>query len=103
MSQHKHTTEIEIAGVTVEIAVEYGYVPGAPEEGPSYASGGQPAEPIEIDVHDMKWSRIPGVLISGAAPARQWHAIECRGPLFDLIADQLREELIDNVEDVERF
>ena len=32
------------------MCVEYTYLPGAPEEGPSYASGGQPADPPEIDI-----------------------------------------------------
>lgn len=32
----------------VEIA--FTYTPGAPAQGPSYASGGQPADPPEIDI-----------------------------------------------------
>ena len=35
------------------IVVEYTYLPGAPEEGPSYASGGQPADPPEIDIKNI--------------------------------------------------
>ncbi len=35
------------------VMVEYTYLPGAPEQGPSYASGGQPADPPEIDIVNM--------------------------------------------------
>ena len=45
-----------IAGA--EYIVDYDYKitsPGAPEQGPSYSSGGQPAEPlVEIKVLDLK-------------------------------------------------
>jgi hypothetical protein len=40
-------SEQECATPTFEI--DYRYTPGAPEQGPSYASGGQPADPPEVE------------------------------------------------------
>lgn len=36
-------------GAEVEAMVTFTYLKGAPEQGPSYASGGQPADPDEIE------------------------------------------------------
>ena len=37
-----------------EIEIVFSYSPGAPEQGPSYASGGQPAEPPEVEFISAK-------------------------------------------------
>lgn len=34
----------------IEVEIAFTYLKGAPEQGPSYASGGQPADPDEIDL-----------------------------------------------------
>ena len=34
----------------LRVCVKYTYIRAVPEEGPSYASGGQPAEPAEIEI-----------------------------------------------------
>ena len=42
----------------VEVEVSYTVLWGAPEQGPSYASGGQPADPDEID--DIRLEKVEG-------------------------------------------
>ena len=41
------------------MCVEYTYTPGAPEQGPSYASGGQPADPPEVEIVNC-WDQATG-------------------------------------------
>jgi hypothetical protein len=36
-------------GAEIEVEIAFEHTPGAPEQGPSYASGGQPADPAEIE------------------------------------------------------
>jgi len=36
-------------GAEVECEIKFSFLKGAPEQGPSYASGGQPADPDEIE------------------------------------------------------
>ncbi len=38
---------------TIEVEIDYTFTPGTPERGPSYASGGEPAEGPEIDVQQV--------------------------------------------------
>ena len=33
----------------IEVEITYTYLPGAPEQGPTYSSGGQPADPDEVE------------------------------------------------------
>jgi hypothetical protein len=42
----------------MEVEVSYTVTWGAPEQGPSYASGGQPADPDEID--DIRLEKVEG-------------------------------------------
>ena len=69
---HTRTIPITISALDDEIEIiaeiEYTVIPGTPEIGPSYASGGEPATPPEVDIMDI-------VLIttSGGNPAK-----ECR-------------------------
>ena len=58
MVEHIITTELEIrftpagcaevAYPTIEIA--YTYLPGSPQRGPTYWSGGEPADPAEVEL-----------------------------------------------------
>jgi len=41
------------------MCVEYTYTPGAREQGPSYASGGQPADPPEVEIVNC-WNQATG-------------------------------------------
>lgn len=36
-------------GAEIELRITYTFTPGAPEQGPTYSSGGQPADPDEIE------------------------------------------------------
>ena len=52
---------LTIAGA--EYIVDYNYKitsPGAPEQGPSYASGGQPADPMEFEITFVSLSKDEG-------------------------------------------
>jgi len=91
MSHFSHSTEYEIGANTVALAVTFDFAAAVPERGPTYASGGEPACPAEIDVRTLEWSLKPK---SGGAAAFVWNKIE-DGPLFDLIAGDLYEELCD--------
>lgn len=81
-----HETTFQIGETSVLLKVEFSFTPGSPATGPSYASGGEPACPAEVDIHSLAWGR------EKAAPA-VWHEIE--GALFDLISadDELYGEL----------
>ena len=82
--KHEFSTDYDIGGNMVILAVTYAYVKGVPERGPTYACGGTPAEPPEVDVLTLEWSKKPGAF---PVPAKfEWHKIE-PGPLFDLIAN----------------
>lgn len=60
MSKHKITTELEVSfpgtdpeeteRAYPEVEIEFNYIAGCPETGPSYASGGELATPDEIEV-----------------------------------------------------
>ena len=52
-TKHRATQYLEILlggnSVEVEADLEFTFQPGEPEQGPSYASGGQPAEPAHVE------------------------------------------------------
>lgn len=60
--RHTYTTTLNWGGDTptaeVEVTVSYLVCWGTPEQGPSYASGGQPADPDEID--DIRLDLVEG-------------------------------------------
>lgn len=62
---HIFRTTIEIAGIERDIEIEYGFTPGAPERGLSYASGGEPAEGPEFDVISASLNLFTRSTISG--------------------------------------
>lgn len=62
-TKHSITTELAVTisayGIDPEtfypeVEIEFSYVPGCPETGPSYRSGGEPATPDEIEVQSVK-------------------------------------------------
>lgn len=63
-----------------EVEVVYTFSPGCPEQGPSYACGGQPADPPEVDIQgayrfdDKTLARGEEVTLSDADEKRihQW-------------------------------
>jgi|ERR1700722_1263964 len=38
----------------IELLIYFTFLPGSLEQGPSYASGGQPAEPAEVELHHVE-------------------------------------------------
>jgi len=42
-----------ITTIEIDVEIEYDFTPGQPEQGPSYASGGEPAAPAEVEVIDI--------------------------------------------------
>lgn len=76
--------DFDIGTQVIALVVTFHYVRGSPATGPSYASGGEPADPPEVDIRTIVWSRKPGKW-----PAKghfEWHPVEF-GPLFSLIAE----------------
>ena len=51
---HSRCVTVDVEGVEVTLLASYSYTPGCPEQGPSYDSGGQPAEGPEIEITSMK-------------------------------------------------
>lgn len=53
-SQHKTIQTLPVGdpdlGAEVEVEITFSFLQGAPEQGPSYASGGQPADPDEVEL-----------------------------------------------------
>lgn len=46
--------DAECDSADVEVEITFTFLKGAPEQGPSYASGGQPADPDEIEFVSAK-------------------------------------------------
>lgn len=93
MSKHTHETTIEINAHTVLLKVAFNFIPARAATGPTYACGGTPSEPEEIDITSLEWSRKNKI-----TRTVEWHKIE--GPLFALISedDWLRVDLSDAAE-----
>ena len=50
---HTQQVPVDVEGVEVMLDVTYSYTSGTPEQGPSYASGGEPATGPEIEITGM--------------------------------------------------
>lgn len=78
MSKHKITTELAVSfpgtdpteteTAHPEVEIEFNYIPGSPEVGPSYSSGGEPATPDEIEALTVKVIDSDGIGMTDA----QW-------------------------------
>ncbi len=57
MTKYKFETIVCILVLDQDIELElgYNYTPGRPEQGPSYASGGEPEEPPEVEFGDVRF------------------------------------------------
>lgn len=71
MSSHhiilaKITHETGEESVDLEIFVTFNYTPGRPESGPSYYSGGEPAEPAEVEFECADLVGPEGVVVDQA-------------------------------------
>lgn len=49
MSTHTLTAYCPVGLGEIEVEITYRFTPGRPARGPSYASGGEPAEPPEVE------------------------------------------------------
>jgi hypothetical protein len=56
---YSQQVSIDVDGTEVLVDVRYFYTPGSPEQGPSYASGGQPAEPPDIEIENVTVNSLP--------------------------------------------
>jgi hypothetical protein len=56
------TVDHMIGRQEVELVVTYSVTPGCPETGPTYACGGTPAEPDEVEIVSVKHSGQPVTL-----------------------------------------
>ena len=48
-TKHTLTAFCPFAGDEIDVEITYNYTPGRPARGPSYASGGEPADPPEVE------------------------------------------------------
>ena len=56
------TVDHMIGKQEVELVVTYSVTPGCPEQGPTYACGGTPAEPDEVEIVSIKHNGQPVTL-----------------------------------------
>ena len=94
MSKHVYTVDYQIGDQTVLLKVAFNFSAGRPATGPTYACGGTPAEPAEVDITSLEWARDNKI-----TRTYEWHKIE--GALFDFIAEDeyLHIELCYRIED----
>lgn len=52
--KYSHTSMVSIGSSEVEVEFDYTVSPFIPEQGPSYASGGQPAEGGELEITEAR-------------------------------------------------
>jgi hypothetical protein len=63
--EHERDLERDDGLPDAELLIYFTFVPGCPETGPSYASGGEPAAPAEVDfdhveqLADGQWTAAP--------------------------------------------
>lgn len=79
-SKHTHKTTLQIGEDTVLLKVAFTYIAGCRETPPTYSHGGLPADPAEVEITSLEWSRD-----NPRTKTVEWHKIE--GPLFDFIAE----------------
>lgn len=89
-----------------EVECSYTVTWGAPEQGPSYASGGQPADPDEID--DVRILRVDGKpwpvdMSSGHQTAAQDHEMLIEKLLADCYDDMIAEAVEWDTDDRARY
>ncbi len=73
----------------IELVVTYSAIPGHPETGPSYACGGTPAEPDEVEIISIKHNGQPFTVTGEEEDALLQQAIDRAGE--DLAEDYAAE------------
>lgn len=82
----------------IEVRIGYTFHPGQREQGPTYASGGQPAEPASVEFDsaeiqvDGKWIAAPGDLAKWAAAELEGR---CRGDAVSTAEAEIADDEID--------
>lgn len=61
MSKHFTTYTIVRDECEIDLEIEYIYHPAVAERGPSYASGGEPAEPAFIEITKLESDQLPNI------------------------------------------
>ena len=46
---HTMIANFPVGNDHIDVEITYNFIPGMPEQGPSWASGGEPAEPAEVE------------------------------------------------------
>lgn len=59
-STNYYEVEVEIAGQWILVGFDFTYTPGCPEQGPSYASGGEPATGPEVEIQKATLQIVDG-------------------------------------------
>ena len=72
MRHYVLTTPILIAGQERQVSITFTYLKGCPEQGPSYASGGEPAEWAEIEIIRATIETDGRRVKDGWEPCPQW-------------------------------
>ena len=72
MRHYVLTTSILIAGQERQVSITFTYVRGTPEQGPSYASGGEPATGPEIEIVRATIETDGRRVKDGWEPCPQW-------------------------------
>ena len=67
---YTQTVFVDIDGTEIVCQVDYTYIPGSPECGPSYSSGGEPAGSPEVEFDEVRLCG-PG---TSTMPAPDWFA-----------------------------
>ena len=63
-------SEYEVAHPTLDI--QFTYTPGSPARGPSYSSGGEPADPAEVEIISAKIFKPDGLGTPDDATVMDW-------------------------------
>lgn len=83
----KYSTLAEHPDTETELLIHYTFTPGCPEQGPSYASGGEPAEPPEIEL-----DRVERLDDTPAREFNDWAAAWLAGAGFDAAVEEACED-----------
>lgn len=82
--------EGERESTEIKLEIEYTYSPGLPERGPSYSSGGEPAEPAEVSLVLAKLLDGNG-LAPDDAQVQEWADEWLQGDGFDAACQHAEE------------
>lgn len=98
----QHTVTVGLDSQDWKVEVEANYTPGAPETGPSYACGGTPADPDEVEVRRViRVDGIKSIRFASSFIAELTLAIEADDGLMEALAQRGAEEYAADCEGAE--